>query len=65
MAGTRRAQDFQLPRAIFQDAPSLRDVVQGHLDRLADPDPTKRPTTSQALAEAQRLKERIIAAGAA
>jgi len=65
MAGTRRAQDFQLPRAIFQDAPSLSDVVQGHLDRLADPDPTKRPTTSQALAEAQRLKERIIAAGAA
>src|SRR3569623_103155 len=65
LAGARRAQDFQLPRAIFQDAPSLSDVVQGHLDRLAGPDPTKRPTTSQALAEAQRLKERIIAAGAA
>ncbi|HET9990481.1 MAG TPA: serine/threonine-protein kinase [Kofleriaceae bacterium] len=65
MAGTRRVQDFQLPRAIFQDAPSLSEVVQAHLDRLGHPDATKRPTTSQALAEAQRLKERIIAAGAA
>src|SRR6185312_477787 len=65
MAGTRRAQDFQLPRAIFQDAPSLSEVVQAHLDHLGDPDVTKRPTTMQALAEAQRLKERIIAAGAA
>ncbi|MEO6777132.1 MAG: serine/threonine-protein kinase [Kofleriaceae bacterium] len=64
MAGTRRAQDFLLPRAIFQDAPSLSDVVQAHLDHLGDPDVTKRPTTNQALAEAQRLKERIIAAGA-
>jgi serine/threonine protein kinase len=65
MAGTRRVQDFLLPRAIFQDAPSLSDVVQAHLDRLGDPNATKRPTTAQALAEAQRLKERIIAAGAA
>jgi hypothetical protein len=65
MAGTRRAQDFMLPRAIFQDAPSLSEVVQTHLDHLGDPDVTKRPSTSQALAEAQRLKERIIAAGAA
>jgi len=65
MAGTRRAQDFVLPRAIFQDAPSLSEVVQAHLDHLGDPDVTKRPTTMQALAEAQRLKERIIAAGAA
>ncbi|MEO8549090.1 MAG: protein kinase, partial [Kofleriaceae bacterium] len=65
MAGSRRAQDFQLPRAIFEDAPSLSETVQGHLDRLADPDISKRPTTAQALAEAQRLKERIIAAGAA
>jgi Protein kinase domain len=65
MAGTRRPQDFQLPRAIFQDAPSLSETVQAHLDHLANPDATKRPTTTQALAEAQRLKERIIAAGAA
>ena len=65
MAGTRRVGDFQLPRHIFADAPSLTDAVQAHLDRLADPDPEKRPTTAQALAESQRLRERIIAAGAA
>ncbi len=65
MAGTRRASDFQLPRSIFEDAPSLSESVQAHIDHLADPDASKRPTTLQALAEAQRLKERIIAAGAA
>jgi hypothetical protein len=65
MAGTRRPGDFQLPRAIFADAPSLSDEVQHHLDRLAEPEPAKRPTTTQALAESQRLRERIIAAGAA
>ncbi|MFT3692286.1 MAG: protein kinase [Kofleriaceae bacterium] len=65
MAGTRRPGDFQIPRAIFQDAPSLSEAVQQHIDHLADPEPAKRPTTFQALAEANRLKERIIAAGAA
>lgn len=65
MAGTRRPGDFQIPRAIFQDAPSLSDAVQQHIDGLANPDPAKRPSTFQALAEANRLKERIIAAGAA
>ncbi len=60
MAGTRRPQDFALPRAIFQEAPSLADDVQAHLDRLADADPAKRPSTAQAVAEAQRLKERIM-----
>jgi tetratricopeptide (TPR) repeat protein len=65
MAGTRRVGDFQLPRHIFTDAPSLTEAVQAHLDHLADPDPIKRPTTAQALAESQRLRERIIAAGAA
>ncbi len=65
MAGTRRASDFALPRAIFDAAPALGESVQAHLDHLADPDAAKRPTTQQALAEAQRLKERIIAAGAA
>ena len=65
MAGTRRPGDFQLPRHIFTDAPSLSDEVQAHIDRLSEPDASKRPTTAQALAEAQRLRERIIAAGAA
>src|SRR5580704_11517842 len=62
MVGTRRASDFQLPRHIFADAPSLTDEVQAHLDHLADPDPAKRPSTMQALNESQRLRERIIAA---
>jgi len=65
MAGTRRPGDFQIPRHIFTDAPSLSDEVQAHIDRLSEPDASKRPTTAQALAEAQRLRERIIAAGAA
>jgi serine/threonine-protein kinase len=65
MAGTRKPDDFKLPRELFAGAPGLAGDVQSHLDRLADPDPTKRSTTMQALAESQRLRERIIAAGAA
>ncbi len=65
MAGTRRRDDFKLPATLFADAPGLAIDVQRHLDHLADPDPTNRPTTAQALAESQRLRERIIAAGAA
>ncbi len=65
MAGTRRTDDFKLPAELFIDAPALAGDVQRHLDHLADPDPTKRATTAQALAESQRLRERIIAAGAA
>jgi tetratricopeptide (TPR) repeat protein len=65
MAGTRRAEDFDLPRELFASAPHLADDVQAHIKRLGDPDPSKRPTTAQALAESQRLRERAIAAGAA
>ncbi|MGE5184823.1 MAG: protein kinase domain-containing protein, partial [Acidobacteriota bacterium] len=63
MAGTRRADDFTLPPALRTEA--LADDVQAHLLRIGDPDPAKRPTTAQALAESQRLRERLIAAGAA
>ena len=65
MAGTRRAEDFKLPGELFAQAPALADDVQSHIIRIGDPDPSKRPTTAQALAESQRLRERIIAAGAA
>ncbi|MDB4957157.1 MAG: serine/threonine protein kinase [Myxococcales bacterium] len=65
MAGTRRAEDFRLPAEVFTDAASLAGDVQEHIIRLGDPDPAKRPTTARALAESQRLRERIIAAGAA
>ena len=65
MAGTRRAEDFELPRDLFADAPAIADAVQAHITRLGDPDPARRPTTAQALSESQRLRERIIAARAA
>jgi len=42
-------------------APGLADDIQAHIAHLGDPDPAKRPTSAVALAEAQRLRERIIA----
>jgi serine/threonine-protein kinase len=65
MAGTRHADDFTLPPDVLAGAPTLADALQGHLLRLGDPDPAKRPTTSQALVEAQRLRERAIATNVA
>jgi len=64
MSGVRRADDFRLPAQVFATAPGLADELQHHLMSLGDPDPARRPTTVQALAESQRLRERIIAAGA-
>nr|HEX4312636.1 protein kinase [Kofleriaceae bacterium] len=64
MAGTRSADDFRLPRGMFAAAPQFFDEIQAHIARLGDPDPAKRPTTLQALAESQRLRERVIAATA-
>ena len=64
MGGARRAEDFRLPAAVLASAPALADEIQHHIMRLGDPDPARRPTTAQALAESQRLRERIIAAGA-
>ncbi len=66
MAGTRRAEDFALGPAVLAEVPpALAAALQAHLARLGDPDPAKRPTTAQALAESQRLRERAIAAHAA
>ena len=64
MGGARSADDFRLPAAVFAPAPALADEIHHHILRLGDPDPARRPTTAQALAESQRLRERIIAAGA-
>jgi serine/threonine-protein kinase len=64
IGGARRAEDFRLPPAVFAAAPALAEEVEHHIMRLGDPDPARRPTTAQALAESQRLRERIIAAGA-
>ena len=62
MAGTRHAEDFLLPGEVLAQARSVADEIQAHLLRIGDPEPARRPTTHQALAEAQRLRERIIAA---
>ena len=64
MGGARSADDFVLPAQVFANAPALAHEIQHHIMRLGDPDPAKRPTTAQALTESQRLRERIIAAGA-
>jgi serine/threonine-protein kinase len=63
VAGARRAEDFRLPDAVFASAPELGGEIQLHIMRLGDPDPARRPSAAQALAESQRLRERIIAAG--
>jgi hypothetical protein len=62
LAGARRAEDLTLPAAVSDTAPALAREVQAHLERIGNPDPERRPTTSQALAEAQRLREQAIAA---
>jgi hypothetical protein len=65
MAGIRRPEDFLLPQSTLAGIPqALADELQQHMMRIGEPDPTKRPSTAQALAEAQRLRERIIAAEA-
>lgn len=65
MAGVRKDDDFRLPDSVFVGVPAdIAEAVQDHLRRMGDPDPAKRPTTTQALVEAQRLRERIIAVGA-
>jgi tetratricopeptide (TPR) repeat protein len=63
ISAARRADDFRLPASVFASAPHLADEIQHHIMRLGDPDPARRPTTAQALAESQRLRERILAAG--
>jgi serine/threonine-protein kinase len=64
MAGVRKADDLRLPEFVFKGIPrDIAEEVQHHIQRMGDPDPSKRPTTAQALVEAQRLRERVIAAG--
>ena len=61
MGGTRSVDDFRLPADLLVHAPKVADDVQQHLLHLGDPDPSRRPSTAQALIESQRLRERIIA----
>ncbi len=64
IGGRREAGDFRLPTEIFAEAAGVADDVQRHLDHISATDPAKRPSTAQALTQSQRLRERIIAAGA-
>ena len=61
MARTRRAETFLLPASVLAAAPSIAEEVQQHLLRIGHPEPARRPTTLETLAESQRLRERIIA----
>ena len=61
MAGRRQIEDFILPADVLSVPAPLAAAIQAHLTHLGDPDPDKRPTTTQALAESQRLRERILA----
>ncbi|HEY1554214.1 MAG TPA: serine/threonine-protein kinase [Kofleriaceae bacterium] len=62
MAGTRHRDDFRLPGDVRAAAGALADALDEHLQALGDPEPANRPTTAQALAESQHLRERAIAA---
>jgi serine/threonine-protein kinase len=63
LAGHRDIRDFRLPTAVLANAPvELATAVQNHLDRLGDLDPAARPSTPDAVAVAQRLREQAIAA---
>jgi hypothetical protein len=65
MSGQRKDDDFRLPDSVLVGvAKPLAEEVQDHLHRLGSADPAKRPTTIQALAESQRLRERLIASEA-
>ena len=63
LAGTRTANDLQVPAGGIEGPPELLVAVQAHLARLGDPDPAARPDTEAALASAQELREHAIALG--
>jgi hypothetical protein len=66
IAGIRRKDDVHLPDATMAKAPAkVMEPLQEHLFALGDPDPDKRPTAAEALANALRLREIAIAAGLA
>ena len=59
----RQKDDLRLPTDIVGDAPpELVREIEEHLIALADSHAAKRPTSSDALATAQRLRELAIGA---
>ncbi|MEZ4363367.1 MAG: serine/threonine-protein kinase [Kofleriaceae bacterium] len=63
LAGKRAREDFRLPPEVLRSAPDVADDLNEHLMSLGDPDPARRPSTREALEQAQRLRERVMAAG--
>ncbi|MBK7534416.1 MAG: serine/threonine protein kinase [Myxococcales bacterium] len=61
LSGKRARDDLRLPPEVTAAAPAVAADLQSHLLALGDPDPAQRPTTADALATAQRLRERIVA----
>ncbi len=62
MAGIRERGDLRLPAELTKSLhPDLRAELQEHLDRLGDPDPSSRPSTSDALKQARTLRDLSIA----
>lgn len=57
LSGHREPGDFALPPALAEERPALAMALQTHLDRLGDPDPEKRPETTEAMKEARRLRD--------
>jgi tetratricopeptide (TPR) repeat protein len=64
IAGLRKRGDVQLPDAVMKTAPArVMEAIQEHLYVLGDPDPAGRPSTTDALDDALRLREIAIGAG--
>ena len=64
IAGLRKRGDVQLPDAVMRLAPPrVMTAIQDHLYELGDPDPAARPSTSDALDAALRLRAIAIGAG--
>lgn len=62
LSPARSRDDFRLPAAVRATAPAVTQDLEEHLMSLGEPDPARRPSTAAALATAQRLRERIVAA---
>jgi tetratricopeptide (TPR) repeat protein len=64
IAGLRKREDVQLPDLVMKSAPAaVMAAIQDHLYELGDPDPAGRPSTSDALTAALRVREIAIGAG--
>ncbi len=59
LAGTRKKDDLLLPPTVTGHPPLIA-AIQAHLLHMGDPDPAGRPSTEEALAEAQALRDLAV-----